>query len=43
MPMPNFEAIRQFFSPQIAQKKREKHVHQNFELQFMEVLDHLQK
>ena len=29
------------FSPQIAQKKREKHVHQNFEFQFFHVLDYL--
>ena len=31
------------FGPQIAKKKRENHTYQNFGLQFLEVLDHLQK
>ena len=42
MPMPSFAAIRQCLAPK-SPKKREKHVHQNFELQFLEVLGHHKK
>ena len=42
--MPNFEAFRQFLVTEAKKlpKKRENYILQNFLLQFLKVLDHLQ-